>query len=109
MLNILSKYNEAYDRAPNAIQQDRVSAEFARRFWAALPRGTVRGGIGALGTVQPTHHPAGVRITIDLPSRRLCSGSLGIGLSVGNFYGYGDTRIGTAPIAALLIHAQTFI
>ena len=56
---------------------------------------------------MPTHHPAGVQITIELPARDLYSGSLGIGLSVGNFYGYGVTRDGTTPAGSLLIRAGT--
>ena len=107
LLNTLSKYNEAYDQAPNEIQQDRVSTEFARRFCAEIPRGTVHDWIGTLETVLPTHHPSGVQITIGLPDRDLYSGSLGIGLSVGNSYGYGVTRDGTTPAGSLLIRAGT--
>lgn len=107
LLNTLSKYNEAYDQAPNEIQQDKVSTEFARRFCAEIPQGTVHNWIGALSTILPTHHPAGVQIAIDLPARDLYSGSLGDGLSVGNFYGYGVTRNRMDPVGSLLIRAGT--
>ncbi len=107
LINTLSKYNEAYDSAPNEIQQDRISSGFARQFCADIPRGTVHGWIGALMTLLPTNHPTGIQITIELPNRNLYSGSLGIGLSVGNFYGYGVGHRGTTSIGSLLIRVGT--
>lgn len=107
LLHTLSSYNEAYDRAPNEIQHKQIWKAFGQKFCAEIPRGVVHGWIGDLDTIRPAHHPVGVLIDIDLPFGNLYSGSLGLGLSVGNYLGYGVGADQVIPLGSLVIPAGT--
>lgn len=107
LVNTLSRYNQEYDSAPNDIQRNKMRDNFGHKFCAEIPHRPVHNWVGALDSITPTPRPPGVKITIVLPVRFVDTGSLGIGLSIGNSYEYGITRHRTVPIGSLAIKSGT--
>jgi len=85
--NIVSKYSELYDAAPNDIQQNKIASEFRQVFCANIPRGGVSGWIGKVWKINDDTPHKGIHLDLEVSTDNLkpsVSGALGIGLWLGN-------------------------
>jgi hypothetical protein len=95
--NILSRYNELHDGAPNSIQRDRIDAQFRSDFCGKIPNGNVSGWIGTVDSIDDHTPDKGIRLRLGVNIFNLGSGPLGIELSLGNYYAYGVNSSNTQP------------
>jgi hypothetical protein len=95
--DILSKYNDLIDGAPNKIQRDKIEATFRKEFCAKIPRGEISGWIGIVVSVDDRTDDKAINLELEVSTYDLKSGSLGIGLSLGNRYSYGVNSRNTQP------------
>jgi hypothetical protein len=89
--NIVSKYSELYDAAPNDIQQKKVASKFRQEFCANIPRGSVSGWIGGVTRIDDNTPDKGINLDLEVSTGNLrpsASGALGIELSLGNSDGW---------------------
>lgn len=103
LTDILSKYNNLHESAPNSIQRDRIDSDFKKVFCAAIPKGNVAGWIGDVDTIDNDSPSKGIRLVLGVSTQDLSTGGLGIELSLGNFPGYGISARNIKP------HAETII
>ena len=95
--NILSKYNELHENAPNNIQRDRIDVQFRKEFCAKVPKGDVSGWIGNVDSISDHTPDKGIRLKLSVDTFDKRSGPLGIELSLGNDYAYGVSNGNTQP------------
>jgi hypothetical protein len=85
--NLVSKYSQRYDAAPNEIQQNKVLSEYRQAFCAQLPRANVSGWIGDVYRINDYNPNKAIYLDLEVSIDNLdssSSGALGIGLWLGN-------------------------
>jgi hypothetical protein len=97
LTNILSKYNDLYESAPNDIQRRKIEPMLKREFCGAIPKGDVSGWIGEVNSIDDRSPAKSIGIILAIHTDGLQNGGLGVELSLGNEYAYGISEDNTAP------------
>jgi hypothetical protein len=107
LTNILSKYNDLYESAPNSIQKKKIEPAFRTEFCAKIPEGHVSGWVGEVNSIDNDSPTNGMRLVLSVHTDNIISGRFGVELSLGNRYAYGVTEENTQPHYSTIIPADS--
>jgi hypothetical protein len=103
LTNILSKYNNLYESAPNGIQKEKILPAFKKDFCSKIPKGQVSAWVGEVSSIDVDPAGEGIRLILSVNTDNIFSGGLGVELSLGNRYAYGVTDDNTQPHPSTII------
>ena len=104
LITTMSNYNQRYDGAPNPAQQAKVRAAFDLAFCSTIPKRPVSNWVGSVELLDAHNDLDAIELDVQIdPRHELVTGSLGIGLLIGN----GETLAVNGDVLAP--HAQTLI
>jgi hypothetical protein len=104
LITTMSNFNQRYDGAPNPTEQAKIRAAFDLAFCSTIPKGSVSNWVGSVELLDARNDLDAIELDVQLdPRHQLVTGSLGIGLLIGN----GETFAVNGDVLAP--HAQTLI
>lgn len=102
LTSLLVKYNDLdkgtpSEGPPNEMQSKKIESDFRKHFCAMIPTDSVSGWIGKVNTIDDNSPDKGIRLALEVHTNSLSNDiinrnggtSLGIQLTLGNYYSYG--------------------